>query len=122
MSGAPASKSPITAKHSGQLRAHSSAKSFRTPMIAGGTMTTRSTPASSISGSIRSGPNGSGKLGVRSGRHGRSGRFPSQRCTCMSMITGRCYMAAAARCGGRTRRTTTIPSSAAAAIVSSTPV
>ena len=57
-------------------------------------MTTRSTPASSISGSARSIVNGSGSCGLAPGTHGQSGVFAFHRCTCASTIVRFC-----ARCG-----------------------
>src|SRR5262249_40359375 len=52
----------------------------------GGTMTTRSTPASSIIGSARSMVNGSGNCGLTPGSQGQSGELAFQKCTWASTI------------------------------------
>ncbi len=62
---------------------------MRSPGQDGGTITTRSTPASSIIGTSRSIVNGSGNWGTRPGTHFQSGDSAFHRCTCASVIKRR---------------------------------
>ena len=72
-------------KRSGWLAVASSATSLRSPSHDGGTMTTPSTPALSISAKSSSLPSGARCGSARAG-HGRSGVLAAQMCTWASTI------------------------------------
>src|ERR671912_149709 len=83
--GTSGSKRPMMQKRSGWLAAASSATSLRSPSHDGGTMTTPSTPALSISARSSSLPSGARCGSARAG-HGRTGVLAAQMCTWASTI------------------------------------
>src|SRR4029077_4359000 len=83
--GASGSKRPMMQKRSGWRVAASMARSLRSPSHDGGTMTTPSTPALSISAKSSSLPSGARCGSARAG-HGRSGVLAPQTWTCASTI------------------------------------